>query len=121
MGPAFDQPEGAQRLHWCIADLLAHGWDLARATGQPAELPEDPAEQALASRWRFDHQRGQRSTRHLRRHARSVYNLLFSLPGTLCSATARRSAWAKTSGTGPVGGAHADGRVTRARRRVLRR
>ncbi|MGH3751697.1 MAG: TIGR03086 family metal-binding protein [Pseudonocardiaceae bacterium] len=38
---------GAELLHWRIADLLAHGWDLARATGQPAELPEDLAEQAL--------------------------------------------------------------------------
>lgn len=38
---------GAERLHWRIADLLAHGWDLAQATGQPAELPEDLAEQAL--------------------------------------------------------------------------
>ncbi len=59
---AFDQPgvlertyhgplgaaSGAERLHLRIADLLAHGWDLARATGQPAELPEDLAEQALA-------------------------------------------------------------------------
>ncbi|MGH3692896.1 MAG: TIGR03086 family metal-binding protein [Pseudonocardiaceae bacterium] len=38
---------GAELLHWRIADLLAHGWDLARATGQPAQLPEDLAEQAL--------------------------------------------------------------------------
>ena len=59
---AFDQPgvlertyhgplgaaSGAERLQLRIADLLAHGWDLARATGQPAELPEDLAEQALA-------------------------------------------------------------------------
>ncbi|MGH3825316.1 MAG: TIGR03086 family metal-binding protein [Pseudonocardiaceae bacterium] len=59
---AFDQPgvlertyhgplgaaTGAERLHVRIADLLAHGWDLAQATGQPAELPEDLAEQALA-------------------------------------------------------------------------
>lgn len=26
---------GAERLHIRIADLLAHGWDLAQATGQP--------------------------------------------------------------------------------------
>ena len=59
---AFDQPgvlertyygplgaaSGAERLHVRIVDLLAHGWDLAQATGQPAELPEDLAEQALA-------------------------------------------------------------------------
>jgi uncharacterized protein (TIGR03086 family) len=28
--------------------MLTHGWDLARATGQPPELPEDLAEQELA-------------------------------------------------------------------------
>jgi len=58
---AFDQPgilertyhgplgaaTGAEWLHARITDLLAHGWDLAQATGQPAELPEDLAEQAL--------------------------------------------------------------------------
>lgn len=62
MQAAFEQPgvlertyhgplgaaTGAERLHLRIADLLAHGWDLAQATGQPAELPEDSAEQALA-------------------------------------------------------------------------
>ncbi len=31
-----------------LYDLLAHGWDLAQATGQPVELPNDLAEQALA-------------------------------------------------------------------------
>lgn len=59
---AFDQPgvmarsfegplgtaTGADRLHIRIADLLAHGWDLAQATGQPADLPTDLVEQALA-------------------------------------------------------------------------
>ena len=30
-----------------LFDLLAHGWDLARATGQPVELPEDAAELSL--------------------------------------------------------------------------
>ncbi|MDQ2884349.1 MAG: TIGR03086 family metal-binding protein [Actinomycetota bacterium] len=39
---------GAERLHIRITDLLAHGWDLAVATGQSAELPEDLAEQSLA-------------------------------------------------------------------------
>ncbi len=39
---------GADRLRIRVADLLAHGWDLAQATDQPAELPEDLAEQALA-------------------------------------------------------------------------
>ena len=31
-----------------LYDLLAHGWDLAQATGHPAELPEDLAEQSVA-------------------------------------------------------------------------
>lgn len=39
---------GAAWLQVRITDLLAHGWDLAQATGQPAALPEDLAEQALA-------------------------------------------------------------------------
>ena len=39
---------GADRLQIRLYDLLAHGWDLATATGQPIELPEDAAEQALA-------------------------------------------------------------------------
>ena len=39
---------GAQRLQIRLYDVLAHGWDLARALGQPAQLPEDAAEQALA-------------------------------------------------------------------------
>ena len=38
---------GAERLQIRIVDLLAHGWDLAQATGQPVELPADLAEQAL--------------------------------------------------------------------------
>jgi len=58
---AFDQPgvlertyvgplgaaTGSERLQIRLYDLLAHGWDLARATGQPTALPEDLAEQAL--------------------------------------------------------------------------
>jgi uncharacterized protein (TIGR03086 family) len=39
---------GAERLKIRLYDLLAHGWDLAQATGQPADLPEDLAEQSLA-------------------------------------------------------------------------
>jgi uncharacterized protein (TIGR03086 family) len=39
---------GAERLQIRMYDLLAHGWDLAQATGIPARLPEDLAEQALA-------------------------------------------------------------------------
>ncbi|WP_020667529.1 TIGR03086 family metal-binding protein [Amycolatopsis nigrescens] len=59
---AFDQPgvldrtftsalgttTGAVRLSIRIADLLAHGWDLGRATGQPVgHLPDELIEQAL--------------------------------------------------------------------------
>jgi uncharacterized protein (TIGR03086 family) len=43
MGPAT----GLDRLHWRLADLLTHGWDLAHATGLVAELPEDLAAQSL--------------------------------------------------------------------------
>ena len=39
---------GAERLQIRLYDLLAHGWDLAQATGQPADLPDDLAEQSLA-------------------------------------------------------------------------
>ena len=39
---------GAERLQIRLYDLLAHGWDLAQATGHPAELPEDLAEQSVA-------------------------------------------------------------------------
>ncbi|SDZ16095.1 TIGR03086 family protein [Saccharopolyspora shandongensis] len=46
-GP-FGETTGAALLHVRLADLLTHGWDLARATGQPVDLPEELAEQALA-------------------------------------------------------------------------
>jgi len=39
---------GADRLRIRLYDLLAHGWDLAQATEQPADLPDDLAEQSLA-------------------------------------------------------------------------
>jgi uncharacterized protein (TIGR03086 family) len=62
MKAAFDQPgvlertyhgplgaaTGRDRLQIRLYDLLPHGWDLAQATGQPVELPNDLAEQALA-------------------------------------------------------------------------
>jgi len=38
----------AERLQIRLYDLLAHGWDLAQATGQRAVLPDDVAEQSLA-------------------------------------------------------------------------
>ncbi len=39
---------GAGRLQIRLHGLLAHGWDLAQATEQPAGLPDDLAEQSLA-------------------------------------------------------------------------
>ena len=38
---------GAERLKIRLYDLLAHGWDLAQATEQPAGLPDDLAAQSL--------------------------------------------------------------------------
>jgi uncharacterized protein (TIGR03086 family) len=39
---------GEDRLQIRLYDLLAHGWDLAKATGQDLQLPDDVAEQSLA-------------------------------------------------------------------------
>lgn len=39
---------GAVLLHLRTTDILVHGWDLAQATGQPARLPGDIAEEELA-------------------------------------------------------------------------
>jgi uncharacterized protein (TIGR03086 family) len=39
---------GAERLQIRLYDLLAHGWDLAQATRQPAGLPDDIVEPSLA-------------------------------------------------------------------------
>jgi uncharacterized protein (TIGR03086 family) len=39
---------GAERLHIRLYDLLAHGWDLSQATGQPIDLPDDLVEPSLA-------------------------------------------------------------------------
>ncbi|HET6503416.1 MAG TPA: TIGR03086 family metal-binding protein [Amycolatopsis sp.] len=46
-GP-LGEASGAERIQLRIADLLTHGWDLARATGRPVDLPGDLVEQALA-------------------------------------------------------------------------
>jgi len=45
-GPLGDAT-GAERPQIRLYDLLAHGWDLGRATGISARLPDDLAEQAL--------------------------------------------------------------------------
>jgi uncharacterized protein (TIGR03086 family) len=59
---AFGQPEalerqytspmgsasGAERLQIRLYDLLAHGWDLSRATGQPLAVPDGVASSSLA-------------------------------------------------------------------------
>jgi uncharacterized protein (TIGR03086 family) len=48
---AFSQPgdaTGEDRLQIRLYDLLAHGWDLAQATGQELELPNSIVEQSLA-------------------------------------------------------------------------
>ncbi len=46
-GPLGDAT-GAGRLRIRMADLLTHGWDLARATGIRADLPDDLVEESLA-------------------------------------------------------------------------
>jgi uncharacterized protein (TIGR03086 family) len=45
----FGSGPGAVLLHVRIVELLVHGWDLARATGQQADFPADVAERTLAA------------------------------------------------------------------------
>jgi uncharacterized protein (TIGR03086 family) len=45
----FGAAPGAVLAGVRVAELLTHGWDLARATGQPTDFPEDIAERALAA------------------------------------------------------------------------
>jgi len=44
----FGTGPGAVLAHVRIVEVLVHGWDLARATGQSAGLPDDVAGRALA-------------------------------------------------------------------------
>ena len=45
----FGSGTGAVLLHVRLVELLVHGWDLARATGQQADFPADVAERVLAA------------------------------------------------------------------------
>lgn len=40
---------GADLLHVRLVEVLVHGWDIARATGQPADFPDDLAGRVLAA------------------------------------------------------------------------
>jgi uncharacterized protein (TIGR03086 family) len=44
----FGRVPGAIALHLRLTELLAHGWDLATATGQPADFPDEIVEQEIA-------------------------------------------------------------------------
>lgn len=44
---------GADLLHVRLVEILVHGWDIARATGQPTEFPDDLARRVLAAAQRI--------------------------------------------------------------------
>jgi uncharacterized protein (TIGR03086 family) len=44
----FGTGPGAVLAHVRVVEVLTHGWDLARATGQSGSFPDDVAERALA-------------------------------------------------------------------------
>jgi uncharacterized protein (TIGR03086 family) len=44
----FGTVPGSVALHLRSTEILAHGWDVARATGQAADFPADTVEQELA-------------------------------------------------------------------------
>lgn len=48
MGGPLGSATGAERLQIRLYDLIAHGWDLARATRQPLILPDELVEESLA-------------------------------------------------------------------------
>ena len=44
----FGTVPGEMALHLRIVEVLAHGWDLARATGRTVSFPDDVVEQEIA-------------------------------------------------------------------------